>query len=70
MHDVSIGLERSIGIWISGVSYTKWLQALLDCIFIQSYTKMIFPISTDSSIDIQITWRNEVSGINYVIVSG
>ena len=70
MNDCSIGSKLHIDISIGGVSFTKWLVCLLDCIFIQFDTTIIFPSSTDTSIHIQIKQTTEVSVMTNIIVSG
>ena len=54
MNHCSIGPKQRIDISISGVSLSKWLECLLQSIFIQFDTNMISTLFTDNNIHIQV----------------
>jgi len=53
MNDCSISSQQHIPVWIGGVTLTKLLVSLLDCILIQYDTKILFAFSNDTGIHIQ-----------------
>jgi hypothetical protein len=69
MNDCSIGPKQHIDISICGVSLSKWLECLLDRIFIQFDTNMISTLCTDKIIRIQVEWTTDISVMNDIIVS-
>jgi len=69
MNDCSIGAKKRIDISICGVSLSKWLECLLDRIFIQFDTNMISTLFTHNHIHIQVKWTSDISVKNDIIVS-
>jgi len=51
------------------VTVCKVLVSLLDSIYSEYNTKILFEIYSDTSIDIQCIWTTVVSVLNYIFVS-
>ena len=69
MYNWSIRPELHIRIWIGQVTSTTLLLSILDSICIKYDTKILFALSTDTSIHIQCLYMSVESGLNYIFVT-
>jgi len=70
MNRCSISFEQTIPIWTGGLPFTTLLVSLLDSIFILYDSKIMFALSTHTSIHSGIRKTTLESVMNTIFISG